>query len=190
MLSNGGTNDIDNELLSLACGPNKNVKCFKGIIVNGFRFHTKERERQRKTQNSGVKVAGDLINGGSANTMGEIEYYGVLTDIVELCYLGGHRIILFKCDWLDVFREGVGFRKDAHGFISLNFSRLLRTDEPFVLACQVEQVFYVEDNNRKGWRIVVKTEPRDFYNMPLNVTDEVLVDDDDGEPLQQNNIFN
>ena len=29
---------------------------------------------------------------------GHISYYGVLTDVIELHYLGGNRVILFKCD--------------------------------------------------------------------------------------------
>ena len=27
-----------------------------------------------------------------------VSYYGVLTDVIELHYLGGNRVILFKCD--------------------------------------------------------------------------------------------
>ena len=60
----------------------------------------------------------------------------------------------------------------------------LRTNEPFALATQVEQVFYVDDNNAEGWIVSVRARPRDYYNMQ----DEHLEDDvrDDEVPFQDN----
>ena len=49
---------------------------YSGYIVNGFRFHTMSREAGRLTQNSGiVNIAEDGVN-----------YYGRLSDIIELSY--------------------------------------------------------------------------------------------------------
>jgi len=47
------------------------------FMVNGFRFHTRDRAIGKKTQNSGVLVRGDDFNS-------EKEYYGVLEHIYEL----------------------------------------------------------------------------------------------------------
>jgi hypothetical protein len=44
-----------------------------------------------KSQNSGILVKGD-------ETAGNLDYFGVLTDIIEMSYLGGNKVILFKCD--------------------------------------------------------------------------------------------
>lgn len=43
-------------LLALAHGPNTSITCYKGYFVNGFKFHTEEREKRRKIQNSEVVV--------------------------------------------------------------------------------------------------------------------------------------
>ena len=56
---------------------------------------------------------------------GHVSYYGVLTDIVELHYLNGNRVILFKCGWWDVINIGKGIKKDEYGFTSLNFERTI-----------------------------------------------------------------
>ena len=47
---------ISHELRSLAQGPNFIGKRYKCFIINGIRFHVKEIEQRRKTQNSGVVV--------------------------------------------------------------------------------------------------------------------------------------
>ena len=82
--------------------PSTSVICYKGYIINGFRFHTREREKGKKTQNSGVVVTIEVSSFASARDKnpipGHVFYYGVLTDVIELHYLGGNRVILFKCD--------------------------------------------------------------------------------------------
>ena len=74
------------------------------------------------------------------------------------------------------------FKIDKYETISINTYRKLCTNKPFALAMQVEQVFYVDDNNAEGWIILVRVRPRDYYNMQ----DEHLEDDvrDDEEPFQ------
>ncbi|XP_019229911.1 PREDICTED: uncharacterized protein LOC109210891 [Nicotiana attenuata] len=134
-----GNSQVSCKLYSLARGPFDGVQRFKGYEINGFRFHTKKLEGNRVKQNSGVLVRG-IMNGQNIN------YYGTLTEIVELQYLEGKRIVLFKCDWLDVDHIGKGVKIDKHGFVSVNTKRKLATNEPFVLASQAEQVFYVKDN--------------------------------------------
>ena len=81
------TQKFDQEVLSLAMGPNSYAKQYKGFITNGFRFLTKRREELRKTQNSGIMVEGEDQN-----------YYGQLTDIIELEYFLEHKVVLFRCD--------------------------------------------------------------------------------------------
>ena len=93
---------------------------------------------------------------------GDVPYYGVLTKVIELHYLGGNRVILFKCDWWDVINVGRGIKRDEYGYISVKFTRMLYTDEPFVLASQAKQVFYVKDSNESDWYTIIQTQPRDF----------------------------
>lgn len=152
---------VNEGLLSLARGPFDGVQRFTGYVVNGFRFHTKELEGKRSKQNSGILVKGMMGNK-------KIDYYGVLKEIIELQYFKGKRIVLFKCDWWDVDHIGKGVKKDKHGFVSVNPSRKLVTDEPFVLASQVEQVFYVRDGFNVDWLIALKGHSENFYDFPVN----------------------
>jgi len=78
------------DLLSLSRGPMPYVTRFKGHIVNGYRFHVKEYDQYLKTQNCGVVVVGET--GEEQNHM---NYYGELTEVLELQFVGERRVILF-----------------------------------------------------------------------------------------------
>ncbi|KAF7835455.1 hypothetical protein G2W53_010314 [Senna tora] len=160
-------NAID-ELISLAIGPNKIANLYPMFMVNGFRFHTRARALGKKTQNSGVLVRGD-------DSYDSKEYYGVLEHVYELSYIGNRKVYLFKCTWWDVARLGRGYKIDKYGFVSVNTHCSLNTNEPFVLASQAEQVFYVKEIMNEDWLFVVKTSPRDLFNMPNG--DELIWDE-------------
>ena len=108
-----------------------------------------------------------------------VSYYGVLIDVIKLHYLGGNRVILFKCDWWDVINSGRGIKNDEYGFTCLNFERTICTDEPFVLASQAKQVFYVQNSNEENWHTVVEIQTRGVYDMNQKVSTN------DPEPYQQ-----
>ena len=114
---------ISKHILSLSCGPSTSITCCKGYIINGLRFHTKEREK--KTPNSGVIVTVKVSSFANTRDMNPISscvsYYGMLTDIVVLHYLNWNRVILFKRDWWDVINIGKGIKTDEYGFTCLNF---------------------------------------------------------------------
>jgi hypothetical protein len=148
-------------VISLSHGPRELVRKYGGFIINGFRFHTRHREEKRKTQNSGV-----LVN------VGDIEYFGILEEIIELQYDGRLTVVLFKCVWYDVETEvnriKIGVKENEFGFTLVNSKKYLRTTEPFVLASQVLQVFYVDDPGDKDWRIVFRVTPRDLFDMSVD----------------------
>ena len=48
-------------------------------------------------------------------------------------------------------------------------------NEPFIFASQAEQVFYVQDPVDNAWHVVIKTTPRDYYDM---------IEDDSGEDVE------
>ncbi|KAG6423408.1 hypothetical protein SASPL_113803 [Salvia splendens] len=139
-------NPILRALKLLARGPNIIGVKYKKYIVNGFRFHTKDLKCTKKTQNSGVRVKATTSSFSSTRDqnpiLSELDYYGILTDVVELDYNCGHRVVLFDCEWVS---KGKRLKTDANGFTLANFSNVIRHNEPFILASQVEQVFYVED---------------------------------------------
>lgn len=176
-------NQLSEELRALAHGPNPVGKRYRGFIINGFRFHVKRFEIYRKTQNSGLVVTAETSSFASRNdnnpVVGEVTYYGVLKDIIELEYpIIGKKIVMFECDWVS---PGRAQKHDENGFTLVNFSMSKQHDEPFVLASQAQQVFYVEDPVEKGWHVVVRAKARDSFDM--NSTLSL-----DGGTNQQDNI--
>ncbi|CAN1279776.1 hypothetical protein LINPERPRIM_LOCUS17158 [Linum perenne] len=162
----------------LARGPNKVATQFNGYIIKGIRYRTKKRDAKRKTQNSGV-----VITSKTSHSDDDTIYYGRLVDMIELNYYERFRVVLFKCEWVDVER-GKGVKTDKFGYTLVNFSKLVHTgsqlgDEPFVLAAQVEPVFYIKDSQQSQWFVALRTKPRDTYEMG-----------DELSPDQHNDISN
>jgi hypothetical protein len=93
-------------------------------------------------QNSGVRIYA-TSNNGQKDT-----YYGYIEEIWELDY--GHSFIvpLFLCKWVKL--DGVGVKVDQlYGMTTVDLNNLSYRDEPFVLANDVAQVFYVKDMSSK-----------------------------------------
>ncbi|KAH0710852.1 hypothetical protein KY284_012279 [Solanum tuberosum] len=109
-----------------------------------------------------------------SNDSENFDYYGVLTDVIELQFVMDRRVTLFRCNWFDVYDEIKGVKKDEYDFVSVNPDRFLKTNEPFVLADQASQVFYANDNSNKGWQVVRKTQPRDSYEIVEQMDDDIV----------------
>lgn len=156
------------DLLALSRGPTSYVLRYNGYIVNGYRFHVEDHDRNLRTQNCGVVVVGE-----NDNQSENIDYYGVLTDVLELQFMG-RRVIMFKCNWFDVHDKSKGVKTDDYDIVSVNWGRFLKTNEPFVLADQASQVFYANDNSNKGWRVARKIQPRDSYEIVQKMDDDIV----------------
>ncbi|XP_049387467.1 uncharacterized protein LOC125851762 [Solanum stenotomum] len=134
--------EVPEHLRQLTKGPNTAAKRYTTYFINGYRFHTMKRDSQGKTQNYEVTLSATTDSFASARDQnpidGEVVYYGVIQDIIEIDYWGCFSVVLFKCDW---FRNEV----DEYGLTRVYFNKLCSTEDPFVLASQVHQVFYVED---------------------------------------------
>ena len=130
--------------------------------VNGVRYNTVDRERQRQTQNNGVLVDG--THNGLAT-----KFYGQLREIVELSYNSSleciRTVILFRCDWFSQDGKARTIRDDGL-FRSINVERLWYKTDPFILATQSKKVFYVQDTQfGENWRVVQKFEHRSMYDV-------------------------
>ncbi|KAG8371533.1 hypothetical protein BUALT_Bualt13G0097800 [Buddleja alternifolia] len=171
------TSLVTEDVLHLAYGPDKRVTHYEVCIVNGLRFHTKQREMNKKSQNSGVVVKVEEESGFR-------DYYGVLTDIIQLDYLGNHHVVLFKCDWF----EGKSVQKDKYSYTSINTSKPWKTNEPYVLASQAQQVFYVNDIKLgNDWKIVIEAQGRSSWIVLESKADECVITN---ESCQQNDLHN
>jgi hypothetical protein len=100
-------------------------------------FYTMDHEHNRKTQNCGVLVEG-------SNGTEDIDYYGVIRNIIGLKYLGGNVTYVFKCDWWDLDCGRVSIHRDSR-FTSVNTAYKWYEDDPFILVCQATQVYYLID---------------------------------------------
>jgi len=87
-----------------------------------------------------------------------IMYYGAIKDIFELDYYSNFTFVMFKCDWYEVEEE-------KYGFTCVYFNKKVYESDPFVLASQVQQCFYIQDPLHINRRYVMKKVPRDLFNM-------------------------
>lgn len=142
---------------------------YEGYIINGWRYHTKDRDSVRVNQNSGVNLvatAMQIAGHKDKNPMyAEMNFYGVITEIWELDY-NLLRIPVFKCDWVD----NKGVKVDELGFTLVELGRIGHKSDSFILASQAKQVFYVEDQLDSRWSIVLEP-PQHRY--PCNVDDDL-----------------
>jgi len=128
-------------------------------VVNGYLFRTVAQDEGKKTQNSIVCVP----------TIDDDTYYGKLTRIIEVEYYDTTRYVLFKCDWADI-RKDRGWSEDEYGITLVNFKNLIHKgekilDDPYVLSSQVSQVYYVRDDWNPDWCCVLRTKPRNVYDI-------------------------
>ena len=76
----------------------------------------------------------------SATKRGKDTYYGYIVDIWELDHGVDFKVPLFKCKWFNL--SGGGVQVDPqYGMTTVDLKNLGYTDEPFVLANDVAQVF-------------------------------------------------
>ncbi|XP_074360763.1 uncharacterized protein LOC141701016 [Apium graveolens] len=162
-------------------GPGVLVRSYESYDVNGYTFYTKYQDRKSAMQNSGVcvGVSSTEIDRNANNQSRDVKnsYYGVIEHIWELDYKE-FKIALFKCKWF--IRRGV--RVDELGFTLVDFSRFGHEDDPFILATQVKQVFYIEDRVDSKYSIVVQGKRR-----ILGIDD--VVDEDEYNQFNENPPF-
>ncbi|XP_060211322.1 uncharacterized protein LOC132638477 isoform X2 [Lycium barbarum] len=78
-LHKGDNSRIMEDLLSLSRGPTGYSTHCNGYIVNGYRFHAEDHDINLRIQNCGVVVVGENDKDSE-----NLDYYGVLTDVIEL----------------------------------------------------------------------------------------------------------
>ncbi|WMV13675.1 hypothetical protein MTR67_007060 [Solanum verrucosum] len=154
--------DVPDLIKQLSRGPNSVAKRYSGYLINVYRFHVRQRDARRKTQNSGVTLVASTTSFARSKDKNliaaDLTYYGRIVDIVELDYYGHFKVVLFKCDWYEI-------ENDAYGLIYVYFNKRCSQEEPFVLGSQVHQCFYVQDPYDQDRHYVMKTVPRDLFNM-------------------------
>ena len=105
------------------------------------------------------------INHGISARSGEVIYYGILREILEIHYPGilNLRCVAFFADWYNPI-VGYGVRIDEFGVTSVLSRRSLANYDPFILASQADQVNYIRyprvRNKQDPWVTVTHITPR------------------------------
>lgn len=164
------------ELFILACGP---VTCnyFSKCMVNGIKFVVWDRDQNPSTQNCGVMV-----------TAGELDYYGILHEILELKYAEDMLVVLFKCRWFNTYDplECASMKTDRYGILSVDTSNSWYEESPYCLAITAKQVFYLDDPVLgDNWKVVNVVNQRGIYSSQSLAQNESTSNGID-EPYQEN----
>ena len=148
-----GNETIDRQLQWLARGPSITIRLYQGYDINGNTYYTRKQDQKSSNQNSGVRMDAIIDTDGTKET-----YYGVIEEIWELDYGPFLKVPLFRCQWVNLNQGGV--LVDRYGMTTVDLSKIGYKDEPFVLAKDVSQVFYVMDMASKPKKGPNKDQPK------------------------------
>ena len=108
-------------------------------MVNGVKFHTKDLDNCRVTQNNGICTEKD--HGGEMH-----DFYSHVCKIWELEYVLCHKVILFRCECYNIGSNGRRrtIRTNTH-CTSIDVTSQWYENNPFILPSQARQVFYLQN---------------------------------------------
>ncbi|CAM8944231.1 unnamed protein product [Rhodiola kirilowii] len=153
----------------LSLGFDNRVTCTNTYKVNNYKFCTEGfNEGKRKTY---CQVQLRVEGGGY--------FYGVIEEIINMWCLHNPslKVVLFKCCWIDP-RYVNSF--PSTGLIEANKYRVYEPYDPFILAQQAEQVYFVDfpgqqQRTYEGWVAVCRVKPTNAID--LSVADIPFQDD-------------
>ncbi|GJW30593.1 putative transposon, En/Spm-like protein [Tanacetum coccineum] len=154
----------------ISYGPRATIVKYEAYNINGYTFCTKSNDG-KVYQNSGVSVeAADLHISKEVATTRKAFYYGVLQEIWVLDYRF-RQIPLFKCDWVN--HKAGGVKHDKYlGYTLVDLNSLGHKGDPFILASQARQVFYVKDQLDKRLSIVFNTPSKNYKDTYDEIDEE------------------
>jgi len=117
-------------------------------------FYTKSRDDRSIMQNSRVTMEVEFMQFSTSKdqnlVVGSMHYYGVIVEIWEVNYTK-FTVPVFKCKWVD---NKTDVKVDESRMTLVDFWKIYH-DEPFIMAYQASQVFYIQDPTSKHWFVVL-----------------------------------
>lgn len=147
----------------MACGPSITAASVNSCIVNGVKFVVHDRDLRRSTQNSGISTPNP--SGGM--------YYGQLEEILELFYIP-LSVLLFKVKWFNTNNDG-RIKRCTHrnNITQIMTDRVAFENEPYILATQATQVFYLDFPGKRGnFKVVQDSYHRKIWNPDIIVVED------------------
>ncbi|KAL9660568.1 hypothetical protein QQ045_025384 [Rhodiola kirilowii] len=164
-----GHYDILQWVHDISLGFDHKVECTNTYKINNYRFCIEGfNEGKRKTCcQLQLKVQG----GGY--------FYGVIKEIINMkCRHSEHlKFVLFKCRWFDPRHV---LSTPSTGIVEVNSNRVYQPYDPFILAQQAEQVYFIDfpgqpQRTSQGWLVVCRVKPNNAID--LSVADIPFQDD-------------
>ncbi|CAH9108437.1 unnamed protein product [Cuscuta europaea] len=175
-------NGVSDPLITaLACGLNSRAQSRPAYIVGGYTFHTRSYGIGKKTYNSGVCVRSSNYNNSST------DWIGTLEEVLEVEILSPLKlqVVLFNCTWVDPVR---GMRAhDKYNIVDVKLDCVYRVFEPFILAQQATQVFFLEypmgrTASLRGWKCACKVRARNVIQGEWKSVDDEPYQVEETEP--------
>jgi hypothetical protein len=175
-----GDEEVPEDVRALILPPSDVAKSYRSMYAYGNHLRVRSAETQLTTADSGVAATfRQLCRAGTKDTnlrAAELEYVGWVEEILSVDY-GQFEVVVLYCNWVvaNMRGDGATMKRDDYGFTTVNFERLIPySAQSFAFPLHIEQVFFAPDVAKRGWEVVLRSEPRGvrlFSNHQL--TDEV-----------------
>ena len=162
-------------IFALSQGAEHCLMTYQAYDINGYTFYTEEKDSNCDYQNSGVTMeayTGDVKQ----------RYYGRIEEIWELSY-AGEKVPMFRVRWAkNVVKEDRYFTTMVipEAKSKTAGANVTAKNEPWVLASQVDQCFFITDPP-KPTRVVVRRGKRNIIEMDGVANDQEREEEEEME---------
>jgi hypothetical protein len=158
--------EIDEDVLVLSLPPSSQATSYRSMYAFGNHIRVRSAEGTLTTCDCGVAAtfSQNCRSSVRAKTMKAVnlEYVGWVEEILAVDY-GRYELVVLYCNWVmaNMVGHNATMKRDEYGFSLVNFDRLVPLSaESFAFPLHVEQVFFADDLNNHGWKVVLRKEPR------------------------------
>ena len=159
-------NDVSEDILALLLPPRREAKGYKAMYAYGNHIRVRSAEVDMSTCDSGVAATflQSCRSSSSDRNMrtANLEYVGWVDEIISVDY-GKFEVVVLYCTWAQANKRGARatMKCDEYGFTLFKFDRLIPySADSFAFPLHVQQVFFVDDEDNNGWKIVLRRQPR------------------------------
>lgn len=181
--------NMNDDLKQVAKGCHTRVKTYSIYDVNGYRFRTDKYEKERP---NATTINSGLVTIGQGENSDITDYYGYIKEIIELSFHGDSELtlLLFNCHWFDPAQTRY---TPQYGLVEVAHSSTLAVYEPFVIAYQATQVYYIPYPCKSvptliDWWVVYKVQPTGKIAAPVDKDYDFLPNNDTVHYFQEDGL--